>query len=96
MAAGEWEALEAAPVVKLEREPKGRVRSLAPEEAHRLLEACRASANSDLHDLVEFALFTGVRQGEALGLDWGHVARERGVVVVAKSKKRQAARGPAQ
>jgi integrase len=85
-AANEWELLEAVPAIRLEQEPKGRVRWLTAEEAYRLLEACRASQNPDLHDLVEFAMFTGVRQGEALSLDWGHVARERGVVVVAESK----------
>jgi hypothetical protein len=62
-----------------------------PEEAERLLAECRASRNTDLVDLVEFSLFTGLRQAEALGLAWERVERSRGVVLleVTKSGKRR-------
>ena len=46
---------------------RGRLRWLRPEEAVRLLDSCREARNPALADLVEFSLFTGVRQGEALG-----------------------------
>ncbi len=62
----EWEVLPSVPHIKLEREPQGRLRWLDEPEATRLLAACRA--HPDLADLVEFALFTGMRQGELLGL----------------------------
>jgi hypothetical protein len=45
-----------------------------------LLAACGESRNRALMDLVEFALFTGLRQGEALSLTWDRVDRARGVI----------------
>jgi len=78
----EWGVLAAAPKrLKLDREPR-RLRWLRPEEAVRLLEACRQSKNSDLVNLVEFALFTGMRQGEILSLKWQQVERACGVVAL--------------
>src|SRR5262249_17849776 len=65
---------------RLEKEPQGRLRWLTQEEATKLLAACRKSRNSGLADLVEFALFTGVRKSEALGLTWDRVDRARGVI----------------
>src|SRR5882724_12779777 len=52
---------------------------------------CRETKNSGLADLVEFALYTGVRQGEALGLTWDRVDRSRGVVrlEITKSGRRR-------
>jgi integrase len=44
------------------------------------LDTARKSRNAALADLVEFCLFTGLRQGEALGLTWDRVDRSRGVV----------------
>lgn len=87
----EWESLDAIPRVRLEREPEGRLRWLTPEEASRLLDACRESKNNDLADLVELSLFTGLRQSEALGLTWDRVDRARGVIAldITKSGKRR-------
>jgi integrase len=89
MARDKWEVLAKAPYLKLEREPQGRLRWLTPEEAARLLAACRASKNRDLIDLVEFCLFTGLRQGEALELSWERVERSRGVVLMEITKSGQ-------
>jgi integrase len=57
--------------LRMEREAEGRLRWLTPEDATRLLAACEESRNGDLTDLVEFALFTGLRRGEVLDLNLG-------------------------
>jgi integrase len=87
----EWEVLPAVPRIKLEREQQGRLRWLTPEEATRLLTKCREQKNPALVDLVELALYTGMRQGELLSLNWGSVDRSRGVVLleVTKSGRRR-------
>jgi len=87
----EWDALETVPRIRLEKEPQCRLRWLTPDEAHRLLEACRASKNATLVNLVELCLFTGLRQAEALGLTWDRVDRSRGVILleVTKSGRRR-------
>jgi len=76
------------PKIKTEKET-GRLRWLEPEEAVRLLEACRRSQNKVLADLVELALFTGMRRSELLGLTWGRVDRARGVVRLEVTKNGQ-------
>ncbi len=80
LACEEWGALAAVPKIRTEKEPQGRLRWLAEEEAGRLLDACRVSRNRALADLVEFSLLTGVRRGEALGLTWDRVDRARGAI----------------
>ena len=91
LAQEEWELLDAVPRIRMEREAEGRLRWLTPEEATRLLDASRKSRNEHLTDLVEFALFTGMRRGEVLGLKWESVDRARGVVLldITKSGKRR-------
>ena len=83
--------LDAVPRVRMEREAEGRLRWLTPEDAARLLAACGESRNGDLTDLVEFALFTGLRRGEMLDLTWERVDRARGVILldVTKSGRRR-------
>jgi integrase len=76
----EWGVLEHVPKIRTEKEPQGRLRWLTIDEAGRLLATCRKSKNKALADLVEFAMFTGVRRGEALGLTWDRVDRARGVI----------------
>jgi len=86
LAHDEWELLDVVPRIRMEKEPEGRLRWLTPEEAARLLEVCRVSRNADLLDLVEFGLFTGMRQGEALSLAWDRVDRARGLVLLNVTK----------
>jgi len=85
MAHREWCVLEIVPFIKTEKE-KERLRWLKPEEATRLLDAARESRNLDLVDLIEFSLFTGLRQSEALGLTWDRVDRARGVILIEETK----------
>jgi integrase len=82
----EWELLTVVPRIRLEKEAEGRLRWLTPEEATRLLDVCQNSRNANLADLVEFALFTGMRRGEVLGLTWERVDRARGVVLLDVTK----------
>jgi integrase len=82
----EWGELHVVPKIRTEKEPQGRLRWLSEDEARRLLAACRKSRNTALADLVEFCLFTGLRQGEALGLTWDRVDRSRGVVRLEMTK----------
>ena len=85
MAHREWRVLEAVPFIKTERE-KGRLRWLKQEEATRLLDAACESQNPDLADLIEFSLFTGLCQSEALGVTWDRVDRSRGVIILEETK----------
>jgi Phage integrase family len=80
-----WKFISEVPEIEFEDESAGVVRFLRPDEATRLLAECRKSRNPALADLVEFAMFTGVRRGEALGLTWDRVDRARGVVLLTET-----------
>jgi len=86
LACEEWGVLPQVPVVKLEREPEGRIVWLEPHEEAPLLDACAASSNPDLKDLVTVALETGLRKGELVGLVWERVDAARGVLKLEKTK----------
>jgi integrase len=81
----EWEVLTTVPKIRLEKERQGRLRWVTESEATQLLAACRAQ-KKDLADLVELAIFTGMRQGELLGLAWADVDRARGVILLEENK----------
>jgi integrase len=87
LAADEWEALPAAPRIRLEREPEGRLRWLEAEEKQRLLAACRASRTPHLAPIVELAHETGMRFGEIMGLTWeSSIDLTRGVIRLERTK----------
>ena len=52
----EWEVLDVAPRVRLEKEPQGRLRWLTQEEITQLLDACGKSRNKELRAVVVIAL----------------------------------------
>ncbi len=84
LAVREWEWCQRNPVlsVSMERERNGRDRWLTVEEEQQLLAACRPW----LHDLVRFALGTGMRMGEILSLSWRGVDLTRRTVMLFHSK----------
>jgi integrase len=65
----EWRWLKGVPKIRMLKEPRRRVRFLRREEADRLIEALP----SHMKPIVEFALATGCRAGEILGLEWSRV-----------------------
>lgn len=84
LALREWEWCHQNPVtrVSMEKENNKRDRWLSEEEESRLLTACAPW----LHDLVTFALHTGMRMGEILELTWRGVDFTRRTVMVLRSK----------
>lgn len=69
----EWEWVENVPKVKLFKEPEGRERSITTEQANRLL----AELPQHQRDPVLFALLTGLRQSNVLGLEWSCIDLDR-------------------
>jgi integrase len=84
LAMREWEWCQDNPVsrVSMERENNKRDRWLSQEEETRLLQGCAPW----LHDVVSFALHTGMRMGEILALTWQGVDFTRRTVTVLGSK----------
>ncbi len=84
LARREWEWCTDNPVcrVSMERENNTRVRWLTVEEEARVVNA----ASAWLREVLVFALHTGMRQGEILGLTWAGVDLFRRTVTVFKSK----------
>ena len=71
------------PITKLRNE---RTRYLDDDERKALLAACKASHNRQLYPIVVFALSTGARKGEILGLTLDDVDLERGVAIFRDTK----------
>ncbi len=65
----EWEWLDKAPIIRLEREPPSPGRWITREEATRLI----AVAPPHLQPVIRFALATGLRKSNLLGLRWDHI-----------------------
>jgi len=71
----DWRWLKGVPKIRMLKEPRRRVRFLRREEADRLIEALP----EHMKPIVEFALATGCRAGEILGLEWSRVDLSRKV-----------------
>ena len=65
----DWEWIDKVPKVKLFKEGSGRERSITVEQAETLVSELPAHQR----DVVVFALATGLRQSNVLGLEWSHV-----------------------
>lgn len=73
--ANEWQWIDKAPYVRLLHEPARRVRWLKAEQARRLLDEL---PEHQRHPMV-FALSTGLRAGNVLGLRWDQIDLKRRV-----------------
>ena len=83
----EWEWIDRAPKVKLFKEGPGRDRSITVAQAEILLRELPMHQR----DVALFALATGLRQSNVLGLEWSHVNLDAGHAWVdaARSKNRR-------
>jgi len=86
----EWSYLQVNPIskVKLLSEDNEVMWVLSPEEEARLLEECdkRPQKKKYLWDLVEFALYSGMRQSEIFGLKWIDVHLEENYLLATDTK----------
>jgi integrase len=71
----DWRCIPAAPKIRMLKEPRRRVRFLRRDEAARLIELLPLH----MKPIVRFALATGCRAGEVLGLEWSRVDLARKV-----------------
>lgn len=71
--------VESNPVrnVKKPKPERGRVRFLSDEDRKNLLVRCQADENPYLYTVVVFALLTGARQSEIMGLQWKDIDFKR-------------------
>ena len=70
----DWEWTDRTPKVKMFKEPPGRERSIIVEQAETLL----GELPGHQRDVVLFAVATGLRQSNIVGLQWSHVDLETG------------------
>jgi integrase len=88
----EWEWLEANAAQKLRKlkESRGRTRFLSEAECARLLTACQASSNPNLHTIVLLAISTGMRRNEILSLRFDQIDVEHGMIYLYDTKNGEA------
>lgn len=75
----DWEWIDKAPIIKAEQENNERKTYITREQADRLI----AELPEHYRPAVRFALLTGLRKANVLGLRWSAVNLEAGTVVVA-------------
>ncbi|MBU2843573.1 site-specific integrase [Acidithiobacillus thiooxidans] len=88
----EWEMEGLDNPVESVRKPKlpqGRDRRLVDDEEPRLLAACQ-SVNPELAAIARFAIETGMRQGEIIGMTWDMVELRKHVVHLPDTKNGEA------
>ncbi len=72
----EWEWLDKAPVLRMYKEPKHRVRWITPEQFKRLLR----ELPEHQREAAIFAVATGLRQSNVMKLEWSQVNLEAGML----------------
>lgn len=77
----EWEWIDRAPILRTETEDNIKEAYISREQAERLL----AELPAHWRPLVRFALLTGLRRGNLLGLDWSQINLDAGTVTIAAS-----------
>lgn len=84
----EWHWLPDNPLRRVSKktEPRGRVRFLDDDERIQLLGSCRKSDYKPLYTIVLFALTTGMRRGELLGLRWQDIDLDRRIAILQNTK----------
>ena len=80
----DWEWIDKVPKVKLFKEGSGRERSITVAQAETLVSELPAHQR----DVVVFALATGLRQSNVLGLEWSHVDLAAGHAWVGASQSK--------
>ena len=81
----EWEMIDKNPVKKSIRYQKAnstRERTLTPAEIAKLIEACPPY----LKPIVAMGIYTGLRKGDILNLEWRNVDLGRGLIVLVEAK----------
>ncbi|MBN2479722.1 MAG: site-specific integrase [Parachlamydiales bacterium] len=80
--------IQANPIFRISKlkEANGRDRTLTIEESEKLLKACAQSKNNFLLPIVVLALWTGMRQGEILKLNWENVNLEQNIISLKQTK----------
>lgn len=87
-AAGALDYLEKVPQVKEVKRPQKLKKLLSPEESARLIAHAR-EVDPDMARIIQFALYTGCRRAEILGLRWEHI--KNGVAyITGKGEKERA------
>jgi integrase len=82
LAMKKYRLIEFVPSFFMNKEPKERVRHLAPDEIARLMEA----QTPDLKDVMAFSFATGFRQANALRLRWDEVDLVNKQIVISGDK----------
>lgn len=79
--AQDWEVINQIPKVKLLKVPPQKFDFLSTEECSTILSRCEGM----LGEMVLFALYTGVRFGELIAVDWSDINFSKGIVTIQKS-----------
>lgn len=84
----EWKLLTSSPLKHVRKlaEPRGRTRFLSKDDRERLLKACKESSCPHLYPITLFALLTGMRRGEILGLKWKDIDLDQRRLILNRTK----------
>jgi integrase len=88
IAVKEWSWLKENPVSNISKykEGKARDRFLSKEEIEKLLEVCKESKSPHLYAVTLFAVCSGARKGEILGLKWKDLDLDRQIATFRDTK----------